>query len=198
MERIWTRRLRWRLRGAWLAPLLVVLTAADAVLLTRLPLAGEGPDLVGGLLLAAFLNLVAVAALAPLLGLALRRMRPDLPRIVARDRAGAALVVLVAVGLLAGGLAHRDTVLRNREAMAEALARGRAWIGARAPAEFRRHVALADVVAIVEGRIYRVCVNRPTDADRAWCAVVPTDVPYPRGIRYAGAEPNARFNAGRW
>jgi len=198
MERLWTRRLRWRLRGAWLAPLLVVLTVADAVLLARLPPAGAGADLVGGLLLAAFLNLVAVAALAPLLAVALRRWRPDLPRVIARDRAGAALVVLVTAGLAAGGLAHRDTLARNRAAMAEALARGQAWIGARAPAEFRRHVALADVVAIVEGRVFRVCVPRPTDAARAWCAVVPTDVPYPRGIRYAGAEPNARFAAGRW
>jgi hypothetical protein len=200
MERMWASRLRWRLRGAWLAPLFVVLTIADGVLLTRLPLAGDGTDLVGGLLLAGFLNLVAVAAIAPFAGLALRRVRPDLPALVARDYAGAGLVVLVTAGLLAGGLIHHGTVVRNREAMQEALARGKAWIGANdeAPAEFRRHVELADVVPIVEGSVYRVCVNRIADADRAWCAVVPTDPPFPQGIRYGGAEPNARFMAGRW
>lgn len=200
MERVWARRLRWRLRGAWLAPLLVVLTIADGILLTRLPLAGEGTDLVGGLLLAGFFNLVAVAAIAPFLGMGLRRLRPDLPTIVARDYAGAFLVILVTAGVLIGGLVHHGTVVRNQEAMREALARGQAWIGANdeAPAQFRRHVALADVVPIVEGSVYRVCVNRIEDADRAFCAVVPTDVPYPQGIRYGGAEPNARFMAGRW
>lgn len=201
MERVWTSRLRWRLRGAWLAPLFVVLTIVDGVMLTRLPLAGDGgTELVGGLLLAAFLNLVAVAAIAPFVGMGLRRLRPDLPALVARDYAGAGLVLLVTAGLLAGGLRHHGTVERNREAMQEALARGKAWIGAdqEIDAEFRRHVELADIVPIVEGELFRVCVNRMSDPRRAFCVVVPVDVPYPQGIREAGAEPNARFNAGRW
>ncbi|MGB2711931.1 MAG: hypothetical protein WBC33_10475, partial [Conexibacter sp.] len=101
MERAWATRLRWRLRGAWLAPLLVVLTLGDAVLLHVRPLAGDGrTELVAGLLLASFLNLVAVAALAPFAALALRRVRPDLPRVVARDYAGVLLVLLVSAGLL--------------------------------------------------------------------------------------------------
>ena len=51
-------------------------------------MAGEGTDLVGGLLLAGFLNLVVVAVLAPLAGTLLRRSRPDLPAVVAGDYAG--------------------------------------------------------------------------------------------------------------
>jgi len=86
MERVWATRLRWRLRGAWLAPLLALLTVLDALLLHYRPLAGDGrTEAVAALLLACFLNLVAVAALAPLLALALRRVRPDLPTVVARD-----------------------------------------------------------------------------------------------------------------
>jgi hypothetical protein len=196
MERVWPSRLRWRLRGATLAPLIVVLVVAEGVLLTRLPLSGEGPDLLGGLLLAAFLNLVVAAALAPIAGLLVRRVRPDLPGFVARDRAGVVLVLLLAAGLVAGGLAHRGTLARNHAAEADALARGKAWIGAAAPAEFRRHVALADVFPIVDGSLYRVCVPRIVDPSRAWCVVVDTTRPYPQGIRFAGAEPNARFGAG--
>ncbi|MBB4665031.1 hypothetical protein [Conexibacter arvalis] len=198
MERVWPSRLRWRLRGAPLAPLLAVLVVAEGVLLWRLPISGEGPDLVGALLLAGFFNLLVVAALAPIAGLALRAARPSLPFFLARDRAGVVLVLALAAGLLLAGLRHQDTLARNHEAMAEALARGKAWIGARAdaPAEFRRHVELADVFPIIDGSLYRVCVPRPTDADRAYCAVVDVEQPYPRGIRFAGAEPNARFSTG--
>src|ERR1044072_3841798 len=124
MERVWTSRLRWRLRGAWLAPLLVVLTIADAVLLHLRPLAGDGRTaFFAALLLASFLNLVAVAALAPFGGMLLRRVRPDLPAIVARDYAGVVLVLLITAGLAVGGQLHHSTVVRNLDALADAHAR---------------------------------------------------------------------------
>lgn len=196
MERVWAARLRWRLRGAWLAPLLVVLTLADGVLLHALPLAGDGTDLVAGLLLASFFNFVAVVVLAPVAGVALRRVRPDLPRVVARDYAGATLVVLVSAGLLSAGLLHHRLVVRDRAALAEAHARAQVWIGVHAPPSVRRHVALADTIAIVARRVYRTCV--PTmRLQRAWCVVVRSGVPFPGGVRFDGGEPNSVFEAGR-
>jgi hypothetical protein len=197
MERVWASRLRWRLRGAWLAPLLVLLTVADMLIVHALPLAGDRADLFGALLLAGFLELLALVLLAPLGAVALRRVRPDLPTVVARDRAGALLVVGVTCALLAFGLLHHGTVMRNRHALAEALTRGEAWIGTHAPAEFRRHAAAADAVAIVEGSVYRTCVPSGIRVDRAWCVVVRTNVPFPHGVRFAGGEPNAVFQAGR-
>lgn len=197
MERVWTSRLRWRLRGAWLAPLLVVLTLGDALLLHERPMAGDGgTELFAGLLLASFLNLVAIAALAPVAGMALRRLRPDLPKVVARNYAGAALVVVVTAALLTAGLLHHGTLVRNRVALNDAQARAQAWIGVHAPAAIRRHVALADTVAIVAGSVFRTCVPA-MKADRAWCVVVRTDVPYPQGIRRDGGAPNAVLQAGR-
>jgi hypothetical protein len=195
MERVWTARLRWRLRGAVLAPLLVVVVVGEAVLLSRLPIADEGPDLVGGLLLAGFFNLIAVAVIAPFAGMALRRVRPDLPPFVARDRAGVALVLLLAAGLAVGGLLHHHALTRDHRLAADAVARGRAWIGARddIPATFRRHVALTDVVPVQAGRIYRVCVNDVANADRAWCVMVDEAAAYPAGVRFAGTEPNRLF-----
>lgn len=193
MERVWASRLRWRLRGAWLAPLLVVAVLGDALLIHYRPLAGDGrTHWFGALLLASFLNLVAIAALAPLLALALRRVRPDLPVVVARDRTGVALVLLVSAGLLAGGLLHHGTVVRNADALADAHARAVAWIGTYAPAAFRRHVELADTVAVVPGSLYRTCAPDPADG-RTWCVVVRTH----GGISRDGGTPNAVFQAGR-
>jgi hypothetical protein len=193
MERVWASRLRWRLRGAWLAPLLVVLTAGDAALVHFLPLAGDGRTRpVAALLLASFLNLVAVAALAPLLALGLRRLRRDVPVVVARDRAGVALVLLVSAALLGTGLLHHRTVARDARALADAQARAVAWIGTYAPAPFRRHLELADTVAVVPDRLYRTCAPDPASG-RAWCVVVRAY----GGVRPDGGTPNAVFQAGR-
>src|SRR5918998_2008995 len=83
-ERLFWRRARWRLRGAWQWPVYVVLTVADGVMLARLPFTGDGTaGVVPGLLIAGFANLLAVALLAPVLGRRLRRRRPDLPQVVA-------------------------------------------------------------------------------------------------------------------
>src|SRR5215207_11364473 len=83
----------------------------DALLLHLLPIAGDrGPQLFPALLLAGFLNLVVVAVGAPLGGRWVRRRRPSLPRVVADDRAGTALLAATAVALLAIGLVHRPAM----------------------------------------------------------------------------------------
>lgn len=198
MERVWSSRLRWRLKGAWLAPLVAALVVAEGVLLTRLPISGEGPDLVGALLLAAFLNLLLVAAVAPVLGFVLRTARPDLPAFVARDRVGVVLVLLLAAGLLTAGLLHRADLRREHSAAREALTRGRAWIGAqqRAGAFARSHTEWADVYAIEPGAVYRVCVPLSPAWRAAYCAAVDVQRPWPGGVRYAGAETNQHLAAG--
>ena len=89
VEPLWRSRVRWRFRGALLWPAFWVLTLADALLLGCLPIAGDGGTaFVPALLLSGFFNLVAVAIVAPLAGLVLRRRRRDLPRVIAFDRAG--------------------------------------------------------------------------------------------------------------
>jgi hypothetical protein len=193
VERVWASRLRWRLRGAWLAPLLALLTFADALLIHWRPLAGDGPTGVfAALLLASFLNLVAIAALAPFAAIAWRRARPDLPAVVARDRAGVVLVLLVTAGLAAAGARHHGAVVRSADALADAHARGIAWIGTYAPAPFRRHLALADTVAVVSGSVYRTCAPDPARG-RAWCVVVRAH----GTVRRDGGTPNAVFEAGQ-
>src|SRR3954452_12507465 len=95
-ERLFWRRARWRLRGAWQWPAFIGLTLADGVLLARLPFTGGGTHgVVPGVLIAGFANLLAVAVLAPLLGRRLRRRRPDLPKLVASDYAGTFVLVAI-------------------------------------------------------------------------------------------------------
>ena len=47
-DRIWTSRLRWRLRGARLWPTFAVLILLDALLLHHNPIAGDSASVVGG------------------------------------------------------------------------------------------------------------------------------------------------------
>ena len=77
-------------------PAFAGLTVFDALVLVARPVTGERTELVGGLLLAAFLNLIVAAVLAPLAGALLRRRRPDLPAVVAGDYAGTTLMIAVA------------------------------------------------------------------------------------------------------
>src|SRR3954465_13895555 len=108
------RRLRWRLRGAWQWPAFALLTVVDAVLAAPLPFQGEGADAFGAVLFAGFMNLLAVALVAPLAGFLLRRRRRDPPWFLARDYAGAGLLVFITAALVAGGLVHRSALAAER------------------------------------------------------------------------------------
>lgn len=192
-ESLWRARLRWRWRGALLWPMFVLLTIADAVLLGRLPLAGDsGTGLVPALLLAGFFNLLAVAVVGPLAALLLRRRRPDLPRVVAQDYTGRVALLGVSAALLAGGLAHdsgRDAARRDATA---ALLAGRTFAHRSAPTEFRGHPEQATVLRL-DDELYRTCSPGP-DPKRWFCVLVRTDTT-PPGIKVdENRESNASLN----
>jgi hypothetical protein len=188
-ERLWPARLRWRLRGAWMWPTYFALTAVDAVLLSELPpYDGTPPGIVGAVLLAGFANLLLLAVPAPLAGLALRRLRPDLPRAIARDYAGAGLVAALTAVLLGAGIAHRSSVAaeqEDREAVAGAV---RGYVDAHA-GEWRAGLAGIDALRMKED-LYRACVPGP-DARRWLCLIVETDRRPPAVQRDDSMEPNS-------
>jgi hypothetical protein len=195
MDRAWLARMRWRRRGAWLWPAFAGAFVADAVIGHVWPPAGETQTLVGAALIGCFLNLIAVVLLRAPGAAVIRRLRPDLPRVVAQDYAGTIAITLITVGLLMIGLAHRSTIIANRRAMNDAIARAQAFIGDRAPAEFRRNISHVDTYAIEPGRIYRTCV--PGQAtQRTYCVIVKTKMPFAQSVSFAGYEPNADFAAG--
>jgi hypothetical protein len=191
----WVARVRWRRRGAWLWPTFVCLTAADAAIGHELPPLGDTLSLFAAALLGAALNLFGVIVLSWPLSLLLRRSRPDLPKVVARDYAGTALVLAVTAGLLAAGLLHRSTVLAHESALQDAATRAEAWIGARAPAQFKRHATRVDTLTIEPGRLYRSCVPGAVST-RSYCVIVRMWLPSPRSVSFAGYEPNSVFAQG--
>src|SRR5215217_2408945 len=184
MERVdWQqalRRLRWRRRGAWQWPAFVLLTVIDAVLLTELPFYGDGPGgLFPGLLVAGFINLFVVAIVAPLAAVLLRRRRPDLPRIVARDYSGTALLIVAAVGLVVAGLAHRPSAAAADDERRAVLAGVQTYLHAEEP-RLLRAIGRTDVIEL-EPQYFRACVPRDR-ADRWLCLFVSTDQ-RPVGLR---------------
>jgi hypothetical protein len=188
-------RWRWRWRGAWLWPAFAAGIVADAVIGHLLPPAGESQHPVGAALVGMFFNLAAIILLSRPLGAVIRRRRPDMPRLIARDYGGALGVSLITFGLLLAGVIHRHVIDHHRTARRDAIVRAQAFIGARAPEPFRHELAAVDVYAIQPGRMYRVCVP-PPPVTRSYCVVVDASRPLASSVRFAGAESNATFAQG--
>lgn len=189
-ETIWRSRLRWRLRGAKLWPTFVVVVAVEALLLELLPLAGDdGPGLFAAVLLGGVPNLVLVAVGAPLAGAWLRRRRPQIPLMVAADRAGTALLVAGAALVLALGLVHRPAVSAAHDDLAAQAAQARRFVINQAPREFQANVD--HLSTWKQGPdLYRTCVAG-ADARRAFCVFVNTDQSPPGVTRDPDERPNA-------
>jgi hypothetical protein len=191
MDRVWTSRLRWRMRGAWQWPAFAVLVVVDAILLHVLPIAGDGPGLYAAVLLALFFNLVTVAVLAPMAGWMLRRRRRDLPDVVASDYSGAVLL-LGLTGVLAGlGLLHRGDMQARRDAFARGVHQARAYVAHSAPAQYRRHVDEMTSLRF-DGGLYRICVPGD-DPSRALCVFVDTTQQPPGLRRDTNPLPNSSY-----
>lgn len=178
-------------------PAFISLTVADGVVGHLLPFSGQSQDLATGVVAGLCLNVVGVILLSRPLGAMIRRRRPDLPGVVARNYGGTVVVSAVFVALACAGIVHHGSVMANRQAMREAVARAQAWIGDRAPAPFRRNLARVDTFAIQPGSVYRSCVpSNAQPAVRDYCVIVDLAAPFPHGVRFAGSEPNSLFSEG--
>jgi hypothetical protein len=176
-DRLWTARLRWRLRGARLWPTFALLTVLDGLLLHHHPIAGDRTGIFPGALLAGFLNLAAVAVVAPLIS---RRLRGGRPREIADDRAGTIAIAAVTVALAIVGLAHAGSVDDANRAMSEQLAAARRFFAAQAPPEYRRNLHAIDTWKQSDD-LFRTCIPG-ADSDHALCVFVTTDIS-PPGVR---------------
>jgi hypothetical protein len=194
-DSLWVTRMRWRMRGAWLWPSFVVLTLAEGIELELLPIAGDGPGgVVAGVLLAGFANLVAVAAIAPLAGHRLRRRRPDLPRPVADNYAGTALLCALAAAIVGLGLVHHPQVVARQADRGAMIGAVHDYVVAQAPA-YRPGIGAAEAVRLEED-FYRACVPGP-DPKRWLCLFVSTDQ-RPAGVTVDDdRSPNERVQAAR-
>ena len=194
VEPLWRSRVRWRLKGALLWPAFWALTLVDALLLGELPISGDGGTaFVPALLVSGFFNLAAVAVVAPLLGLALRRRRRDLPGVIAFDRAGTALLLCVTAALLVGGLIHRDDLRERRHDLAVQRLAAVQYMREQAPPEYRRQLPATTTIRMEED-LYRTCTPGE-DPDRWFCVYVATDTSPPGVTEDSNRESNDSLRA---
>jgi hypothetical protein len=165
------------------------LTVVDGVLIAALPpYDSPPPGFVGAVLLAGFANLFLLAVIAPFAGMGLRRLRPDLPRAIARDYAGAVLIAALTAVVLGAGLAHRSAIAAERADRDAVAAVVRGYVAAHAPA-WRGGLTGVDTLRMKED-LYRACVPG-LDARRWLCLVVETDGRPPGVERDDSMEPNS-------
>lgn len=169
---VWRARLRWRLSGAWMWPAFAVLVIADTIILARLPFAGGRSSLWGSLIAAGLLNTIVIAV-APRVGVwAIRIRRPDLPREIAADRAGAFGIAALTALLLAGGLAHHGELRASDRVEATAVSAARAFAAQRAPA--RDRPLRGESTWRLAPDVFRTCWQGP-GVNRNFCVIVRMD-----------------------
>ncbi len=182
-------RLHWRLRGAWQWPAFAGAVVGETLLLHLAPIAGDGTGLAAGVVLAGFFNLVVVAVPAPLLGLWVRRRRPDLPRAIARDYAATALIIALAAVIAGLAVLHHPAVTADRQAFRAQSDAVRRYISLHAGPEYRRRINGADTWRL-DRNLYRTCVPG-VDPARRLCLIVNTALA-PPGIT---VDPNRAPNS---
>jgi hypothetical protein len=207
-DRFWTSRLRWRLRGATQWPAFVVCTLLDGLLLDMLPPSVlQDPNLLIGVLIATFGNLVLIGAAAPLLTRRLLRRRqaatiatapttppPEAEREVLQDRVASALLAAGLVATLVSGLANRPVIVSETAATEEVGRELRDYVNRSGSEELQRNLETANTIRLSEG-YFRVCIARD-DRRRNLCLFVDTDKEPTETVRDPSAEPNSAF-AGR-
>ena len=218
-ERFWTRRLRWRLHGAWQWPTFAVLTLLDGLVLDALPPLGVARmDFVLGVLVATFANLFLVGAVAPFLTRRLLRRRheqtvevagsvapspattgpplgssppPQVKREVLQDRVGTALLVAGLGAVVVSGLANRPVTVSETEATEEVGRQLRAYVARSDSEELERNLETANTRRLAEG-YFRVCIARD-DRRRHLCLFVDTTKDPTEVTKDPSAESNAVF-----
>ncbi len=182
-------------------PAFIVLTLVDGVILHRLPPISTGVDIVPGILLATFGNLILIGALAPWLARRIWRRRPAAeagspPRAqleVLTDRIGTGLLLASVVGVVAAGLAARPTVVSETEATERNARAFRQLVLHTQNPELIRNLETANTVRLSDD-YFRTCIARD-DRQRFFCAFVDTSGGKADVTLDRSAEPNSSFRA---
>jgi hypothetical protein len=196
---LWARRLRWRLRGAWMWPAYAVLTLLDALILHELPPVSGGVDFIPALILSSFCNLFLMGAVAPWLArrLAQRDAGDGVPLAVRaevlKDRSATALLGIATLGLIVAGLAAQPLIVSETKETERNAELVRQHVLAEAPAEVRRNVDTANTIKLEDG-YFRTCINYDA-RDRAYCLFVDVDAEPPVVTKDPSTLPNQEFRA---
>jgi hypothetical protein len=180
-------------------PTFITVTLLDGVLLHLLPPFRTGVDLIPGILVATFGNLVLVGAVAPWLARRMWKRRPAAepgapPRAqleVLSDRIGTGLLLATILGVIAAGLAARPTVVSETEDTQRNAEAFRALVLERGEDELIRNLETANTIRLGED-FFRTCVARD-DRERYFCAFVDTSKHPPDVDVDGSAEPNTVY-----
>ncbi|HEV2075975.1 MAG TPA: hypothetical protein VGR10_07025 [Thermoleophilaceae bacterium] len=199
-ERFWTRRLRWRLRGAWQWPTFAVLTLVDGLIIDALSPTGADVDLLLGIIFASFGNLILVGVVGPWLARRLverqRRAESETggsgpPGEVVHDRTATALLCVGTLALLVSGLALQPTIVSETEASEENARLVRDYVQAQGSEELQRNLGTANTIRIAEG-YFRTCIALDDRTSRV-CLLVDTNSDPPQVDEDSNTIPNEDY-----
>lgn len=196
-ETFFWHRLRWRFRGAWMWPAFVLVTVADAFVLSQLPPVRTGMPLLTGLLIALFSNLFFVCASVVLGTMLLARRRliegpGEAIRDVYTSRIGTGFMVVGLLITVVLGLAARPNVVVETEAREQNAEAVRDFVLASSDDEVIRNLDTANSIRLGED-YFRTCVALD-DRERFFCVFVDTDRTPPNVVKDPSAEPNSVYN----
>lgn len=199
-DRFWTRRLRWRLIGAWRWPAFAAAVLVDAVILHELPplsaIQTDPADLNWpvAFILSAFGNLALLACADALSRFAQRKRAergiadPHLP--VVLDRGAVVALAVGVVGVLAWGLATSEPRVVETEALERNADAVETYVRTRGGEEYLRNLGTANTVRLAEG-YFRTCVA-DDERRRFLCLFVDTTTDPPKVVRDQSTEPNQK------
>jgi hypothetical protein len=202
-ERFWPRRLRWRFRGAWQWPVFALMTLLDGVIIHLFSPTGGRVDVLLGVILASFGNLLLVGLAAPWLARRLvERQRRGVaatgvlgpPEEVVHDRTATALLCAGALALLAAGLGLQPVVVSETEETEENARVVRAYVEAHASEEVNRNLETANTIRLAAG-FFRTCIALD-DRTRAYCLFVDVNEDPPSVREDPNPAPNALLEEG--
>ena len=203
-QRFWTRRLRWRLLGAWRWPLFIVVTVADGFIAHALPPTGGRAQLVPSMIIASFTNLFLIGLVAPWLArrLAARQGIPAGPATfppaghaeLLTDRLSALLLVIAAIGLVAAGLGNKKVVVADTDRQARAGAAAQAFAEGHGSPEIRHAAEQGniDTHPLLEDGFFRMCVPY-NDPRRQFCMFVDSKLRPPSVSFDHDSRPNQQY-----
>jgi hypothetical protein len=172
-------------------PAFVVLTIADGLILHWLPPIRTGVDVIPGILLATFGNLLLVGAIAPWLARRMHARRPaEAPLDVTTDRVGTTLLVASVFAVLAAGLAARPTVVVETEDREQAANAIHVHVQRSGDPELIRNEEASDTIRLADG-YFRTCIPRD-DRRRFTCFFVDANKEPASVVRDRSAEPNSQ------
>jgi hypothetical protein len=180
-------------------PAFIGLTLLDGLLLHLLPPIRTGVDLIPGILVATFGNLILIGAVAPFLARRLgpRRPGPPAPAQAARevlvDRIGTGLLAAGVFGVLVAGLAARPLVVSETEDTERNAQAVRGYVLSSGDRELIRNLETANTIRLASG-YFRTCIARD-DRRHHFCLFVDTNRRPADITRDPSAEPNSAYKA---